>query len=163
MHSLFARLKEYTHTSIATVPSIATEFSRNRKKHDSTARQWTQLYALPPKPLAQSADSQPISNKGKAKMVAPPPPQTSHDASSVAQVQRLSTLQRMNITVVDLDEDSDGVDNDPAVQTAVAPGKRKRNAVEHMEEPATRRRRSGGTNGASALPQRVPEVIVIDD
>ncbi|KAI0084993.1 ubiquitin-conjugating enzyme/RWD-like protein, partial [Irpex rosettiformis] len=27
------------------VPSIATEYVRNRKKHDSTAREWTRLYA----------------------------------------------------------------------------------------------------------------------
>ncbi|KAF7303711.1 UBIQUITIN-CONJUGAT-2 domain-containing protein [Mycena indigotica] len=31
----------------APVPAIATQFQRNRKLHDSTARQWTDLYARP--------------------------------------------------------------------------------------------------------------------
>lgn len=32
---------------VPTVPSIATEYVRNRKQHDNNARHWTELYARP--------------------------------------------------------------------------------------------------------------------
>lgn len=37
----------------AAVPSIASTYTRNRKQHDNTAREWTHLYALTPKPQSQ--------------------------------------------------------------------------------------------------------------
>ncbi|KAI0300127.1 ubiquitin-conjugating enzyme/RWD-like protein [Multifurca ochricompacta] len=62
------------------VPSIATEFLRNRSTHDRTARQWTDLYAKPPPspppsppPLSPSAassnspSSYSITNRSSAK------------------------------------------------------------------------------------------------
>ena len=33
--------------ALPTVPSIATEYVRNRKQHDNNARHWTELYARP--------------------------------------------------------------------------------------------------------------------
>ncbi|KAF8128364.1 ubiquitin-conjugating enzyme/RWD-like protein [Boletus edulis] len=45
------------------VPSIATEYIRNRAQHDRTAKRWTELYARPPPP--------------------PPPPQPASSATSV--------------------------------------------------------------------------------
>ncbi|KAG8983252.1 hypothetical protein FRB90_006179 [Tulasnella sp. 427] len=45
------------------VPAIAQEYLRNRAAHDSTAREWTRLYALPPAP------PKPSDPKGKAKSV----------------------------------------------------------------------------------------------
>jgi len=45
------------------VPGIASEYLNHRAKHDATAREWTQLYALPPKPPAPP----PQLNKGKDK------------------------------------------------------------------------------------------------
>ncbi|KAJ7471283.1 ubiquitin-conjugating enzyme/RWD-like protein, partial [Mycena galericulata] len=52
------------------VPSIATQFTRNRKLHDSTARQWTELYARP-KPPPPPAPPVPrvLPAKSKAKIV----------------------------------------------------------------------------------------------
>jgi len=44
------------------VTPIANEYLRNRQKHDNTAREWTRLYAQPPKPKTQS--------KGKGKVTA---------------------------------------------------------------------------------------------
>ncbi|KAI0327743.1 hypothetical protein GY45DRAFT_1327287 [Cubamyces sp. BRFM 1775] len=44
------------------VPSIATEYVRNRVQHDSNARRWTELYARPP----SSAVSSSANSKGKA-------------------------------------------------------------------------------------------------
>jgi hypothetical protein len=34
------------------VPSIATQYTRSRKAHDRTAREWTELYARPPPKMA---------------------------------------------------------------------------------------------------------------
>ncbi|TDL20247.1 hypothetical protein BD410DRAFT_899608 [Rickenella mellea] len=45
------------------VPSIATSYTRNRKQHDATAREWTRLYALPP-----TASSSPSSNASATAM-----------------------------------------------------------------------------------------------
>jgi len=45
------------------VPSIATEFVRNREQHDRTARQWTTLYAAPTPAVTLSAKQ-----KGKKKV-----------------------------------------------------------------------------------------------
>jgi len=46
------------------VPSIATEFVRNRELHDRTARQWTALYAQPKAPTPPTAT---LSTKQKGK------------------------------------------------------------------------------------------------
>ncbi|KAJ7083653.1 ubiquitin-conjugating enzyme/RWD-like protein [Mycena belliarum] len=46
------------------VPSIATQYTRNRKLHDSTARQWTALYARP-KPPSPSPPPPPPPAKAK--------------------------------------------------------------------------------------------------
>ncbi|KAG6376614.1 ubiquitin-conjugating enzyme/RWD-like protein [Boletus reticuloceps] len=39
------------------LPSIATEYMRNRAQHDRTAKRWTELYARPPPPPPQPASS----------------------------------------------------------------------------------------------------------
>ncbi|KAH9896563.1 ubiquitin-conjugating enzyme/RWD-like protein [Cubamyces lactineus] len=44
------------------VPSIATEYVRNRVQHDSNARRWTELYARPPSSVASNS----ANGKGKA-------------------------------------------------------------------------------------------------
>ncbi|KAJ3512653.1 hypothetical protein NLJ89_g3405 [Agrocybe chaxingu] len=46
------------------VPSIATQYTRNRKQHDATARQWTETYAKPPPPPTVQV-SPPNKAKGK--------------------------------------------------------------------------------------------------
>ena len=57
--------------AIPIVPSIATLYTQNRKRHDATARQWTQTYAKPPPPSAPAAAAddppQPNVSKGKNK------------------------------------------------------------------------------------------------
>ncbi|THH05717.1 hypothetical protein EW145_g4590 [Phellinidium pouzarii] len=50
------------------VPSIANEYTRNRQKHDGTAREWTRIYALPLKSKeTESIASGPPKAKGKSK------------------------------------------------------------------------------------------------
>ncbi|KAG6848832.1 hypothetical protein H0H93_013653 [Arthromyces matolae] len=48
------------------VPNIAQQYTRNRKAHDATARQWTELYARP-KPPPPSAATSSAKAKGKQK------------------------------------------------------------------------------------------------
>ena len=62
-----------------TVPSIATEYVRNRKQHDNNARHWTELYARP----------------GVSPQPASPPP------SSVGQVPMGSSSRLFTIPVLD--------------------------------------------------------------
>ncbi|KAJ7698873.1 ubiquitin-conjugating enzyme/RWD-like protein [Mycena metata] len=48
------------------VPSIASQYTRNRKLHDSTARQWTELYARPkPPPPPPPPRAAPAKSKAK--------------------------------------------------------------------------------------------------
>ena len=56
------------------MPSIATLYTQNRKRHDATARQWTQSYAKPP-PVSAVPNDPPKTNrssKGKSKVDAQP-------------------------------------------------------------------------------------------
>ncbi|KAF7368941.1 hypothetical protein MVEN_00220300 [Mycena venus] len=51
------------------VPSIAAQYTRNRKLHDSTARQWTELYARPkppPPPPPSTRTASQIQGRGRA-------------------------------------------------------------------------------------------------
>ncbi|KAF9043088.1 ubiquitin-conjugating enzyme/RWD-like protein [Panaeolus papilionaceus] len=79
------------------VPNIATQYTRNRKVHDATARKWTEMYARkapPPPPPAPAAvpqptivvvDSSPPSvprHKGKARAEGPPSVGAAAGASS---------------------------------------------------------------------------------
>lgn len=47
----------YPHRNYNTVPTVATQYTQNRKQHDATAREWTRLYAKP-KPSLVSTPAQ---------------------------------------------------------------------------------------------------------
>ncbi|KAJ7148668.1 ubiquitin-conjugating enzyme/RWD-like protein [Mycena crocata] len=47
------------------VPSIASQYTRNRKLHDSTARQWTELYAVPKPPPPPVPRAPTVKSKAK--------------------------------------------------------------------------------------------------
>jgi hypothetical protein len=68
------------------VPSIATQYIRNRKQHDATARQWTENYARPkPSPLppvAVEAPPSPKFTKAKGKKFADSGPSNTAGCSS---------------------------------------------------------------------------------
>ncbi|KAJ2968489.1 hypothetical protein NUW54_g13201 [Trametes sanguinea] len=57
------------------VPSIATEYVRNRVQHDRTARRWTELYARPPSSSAAASSSAPSKGKAPAASSTAPTPQ----------------------------------------------------------------------------------------
>ncbi|KAG8854905.1 hypothetical protein FRB96_007305 [Tulasnella sp. 330] len=82
------------------VPGIASEYTRNRAQHDATAREWTRLYAAPPKPA-----NLPPTTKGKGK--APPPTQnpapvrsTTHSAGTTP-----PALQQATPDIIELSSD----------------------------------------------------------
>jgi hypothetical protein len=68
------------------VPSIATQYIRNRKQHDATARQWTENYARPKSsplpPVAVEALPSPKFTKGKGKKFADSGPSNTAGRSS---------------------------------------------------------------------------------
>ncbi|KAF8623767.1 hypothetical protein AX15_006209 [Amanita polypyramis BW_CC] len=171
------------------VPSIATQYLRNRKLHDSTAREWTEKYARP-KPLpvlplsvvtvirqppvpapaptpAPPASAPPISARARGKKPAtelPTPASTSRDVGSS------STNARSKSGVIEVASDSD---EEPTRVTSSRPdnvslGKRKRNVVAGPESelvgsgevPRSAKRRPI-TDGRG--PQDTQDVIVIED
>ncbi|TBU24396.1 ubiquitin-conjugating enzyme/RWD-like protein [Dichomitus squalens] len=163
------------------VPSIATEYIRNRAQHDREARRWTELYARP----------QPTKDKGKGKASASPAPISPSSAASTGAVGRSTTASRTatpveaeTITIEDSDEDAPVTRSRATraraagpVAVVVAGSKRKRGTSaatgavdidlstedEVMQRPATKRR-GGGNSSTSGAPRTDPgEVIVIED
>ncbi|KIM43426.1 hypothetical protein M413DRAFT_443367 [Hebeloma cylindrosporum] len=106
------------------VPSIATQYIRNRKQHDATARQWTETFALPkpppPPPVPVEAPPSPKPTKGKGKKRAEPrPPTTAESSSSTIRPTRsaaaasssaatASTSAQSDIISLDSDEEMEG-------------------------------------------------------
>ncbi|TFK47384.1 hypothetical protein OE88DRAFT_1666129 [Heliocybe sulcata] len=70
------------------VPSIASEYTRNREKHNQTAREWTRLYARPPAQSAPSPRTKVSSTSAARASTSTPIPSTSTSsrASSAARV-----------------------------------------------------------------------------
>jgi len=119
------------------VPSIATLYTRDRRRHDATARQWTQAYAKapPPPPTAVHADP-PKSNKSKGKNKADPQPvniagsSSRSTRSSVAAVAAPpspipSSVASTSNDVITIDSDED-VDNGRSTGSKSKNTKRKR-------------------------------------
>ncbi|KAG6879292.1 hypothetical protein C0992_003777 [Termitomyces sp. T32_za158] len=68
------------------VPSIANQYTRNRKAHDAIARQWTELYARPKPPAPSSVPILSAKAKGKQKASdVPSGSSTSSPASTLAE------------------------------------------------------------------------------
>ncbi|KAH8109917.1 ubiquitin-conjugating enzyme/RWD-like protein [Phellopilus nigrolimitatus] len=152
------------------VPSIANEYMRNRQKHDSTAREWTRLYAQPPKPKEVPTNA-PSQSKGKAKAVPSSASSINGESSRTTQTLRRSTRTQQSMPtglseeVIDLSD----LDDDPAssrVSTkpntrAKANTKRKRSAT-GGEEPEDGHQ-NGGRRRRRADVGQSGDVIVIED
>lgn len=82
-----------------TVPSIATEYVRNRKQHDNNARHWTELYARP----------------GVS------PPSTSPPSSSVGPVQTGTSSRLFTIPVLDAQRLFESIQSRSRSRTSSAP------------------------------------------
>ncbi|EKM52992.1 uncharacterized protein PHACADRAFT_259165, partial [Phanerochaete carnosa HHB-10118-sp] len=141
------------------VPSIATEFVKHREQHDRTARQWTQLYALPPPPPAPPVTTIPNSHaKGKTRASATPIASPALNSARATARAIPSSSRRDEPIVI---EDSDSESGTPLRTTT----KRKRGPDEFEITPEassrTTRRRTGRGSAAPAPPDS--EVIVIED
>ncbi|CDO77345.1 hypothetical protein BN946_scf184786.g6 [Trametes cinnabarina] len=152
------------------VPSIATEYVRNRVQHDRTARRWTELYARPPSSAAAAA------SKGKIPAVSSPAPTSqtrsaapSRSASTRPAPSRTATPAE-TITIEDSDDERRAVARPAAVREHQRT-KRKRDgdgAVDidlsaeagAVPRPARRQRVGASVTGGSTGPS---EVIVIED
>ncbi|OSX62461.1 hypothetical protein POSPLADRAFT_1066163 [Postia placenta MAD-698-R-SB12] len=145
------------------VPSIATQYLRNRSQYDHTARQWTELYARPPPPAAASPSA--AKGKGRAADIAPTPAAAARRPASSA-----GTTQTQAISI----DDSEDEGARGAARTRAAT-KRKRGQADpgdvlviddEAPERPTRRRRGGGASkesAASRLTRADSDVIVIED
>ncbi|KAJ7048093.1 ubiquitin-conjugating enzyme/RWD-like protein [Mycena amicta] len=133
------------------VPSIATQYTRNRKLHDSTARQWTELYARvkPPTPPAPAPKRAAAANRQTQTQTRTSRTQSSTNGAG-------PSSQRSPIVIDDSDEE--------ATKSRSAGKKRKREAgsvIDLVEdEPSTSRRRAGGSS--SRRPIATGEVIDVE-
>jgi len=113
------------------VPSIATQYTRNRKQHDATARQWTKQFAQPkppPAPVPQLPPA-PASDKAQGKRRAEAPPENAGSARAGRSTRSsLGSATAANPVIV-LDSD-DEVD---AGRSRVS--KRKRSSGAHAAAP----------------------------
>ncbi|KAI6157236.1 ubiquitin-conjugating enzyme/RWD-like protein [Pisolithus tinctorius] len=156
------------------VPSIATEYTRNRQQHDRTAKRWTELYARPP-PIpppapvpSTSATARPGTTangrpkcKGREIPLAMP---TSINASSGSTTTSTRSSNPETITIDDQD-----VRVGSASSNATVAGRKRPREVdtidlveeEERERRITRSRTSG--SGLPADPLASGDVIVIDD
>ncbi|KAI0674036.1 ubiquitin-conjugating enzyme/RWD-like protein, partial [Trametes maxima] len=163
------------------VPSIATEYVRNRVSHDRNARRWTELYARPTPTPAASAAAASSKGKGPAAVVAPAPQPSAPTRSSSSRTTSSrppstrptpSRTVTPSETITIEDSDDERTSETRALAAGRAPqtqrGKRKREVVGDGQvdidlsgEPASperpvRRARTGASTRSS-------EVIVIED
>ncbi|KAG9118962.1 hypothetical protein FRC07_006252 [Ceratobasidium sp. 392] len=115
------------------VPSIANEYTRRRKVHDTTARRWVQLYALP---------------------VAPPPTPTPASAPPAPRARGRGGRRAANRDAIMVPDDS------PSTSESTS-HKRKRGGDDDREDRSKRQSTSGA--GGSGSAGGSSEVIVIDD
>ncbi|KAF8874415.1 ubiquitin-conjugating enzyme/RWD-like protein [Infundibulicybe gibba] len=138
------------------VPSIANQYVRDRKQHDSTAREWTRLYARP-KPPTISTPKQSLRVQGKRK--APDPGSSSQPPQAMA---------RSNIPIR-IEEPITIEDSDDETSRSSAKGKRRREAdcseilgVSDDGSDSIGRDRVG-TSRKRRNTSQITEVIIIDD
>lgn len=149
------------------MPSIATEYVRNRAQHDKTAKHWTELYARP----------------GSNDAPSPPPPTTAPTQTlpglyfnmpifpaHLLPSRRTRTAPRPPVVtpppatsepieIEDSDEDTPGPSGSSSTRAASGGGKRKRD-----EQPASDRgAKRGRPSDSGASSSRSGEVIVIED
>ena len=164
------------------VPSIATQYLRNRKVHDSMAREWTEKYARPkivvPPPVTPppeltitprpAAPTQAISTRARGKRPAIEPVISAGSGGSIGSSSRRA---RSRSNVIEVASDSeDGACVASTRSDNVALGKRKRHTMDSNEigfvDPdeesrSNKRKPTEAANGSS--PHRAQDVIVIDD
>ncbi|KIM54697.1 hypothetical protein SCLCIDRAFT_136168 [Scleroderma citrinum Foug A] len=150
------------------VPSIATEYIRNRQQHDRTARRWTELYALPPPTIAPAASTSGASASGRSKgkekaTVLVPAAQTKTSTNRSGSTASVRLTSRPEAITID-DSDVAVVVTSPRVSTSGRKRLREVDTIDLVEEEERAHRRSRNGPGGSSRGLCTPgEVIVIDD
>lgn len=187
---LMSYFSEPRSVCVHTVPSIATEYLRNRVQHDRTARRWTELYARSP---ASVPAPSPIASTSTSSTRVPTPTSTSTSTptTSTSTTQASGSRKGKSRTSTNQPAHGSGSSNvlaetidisDSDDELSQSPPTRKRprgtpNEVDidlvEAEQRSARRRRTGG--GGSLVPSfsrgsrgsgsivGAGEVIVIDD
>ncbi|KAJ6535935.1 ubiquitin-conjugating enzyme/RWD-like protein [Mycena vulgaris] len=133
------------------VPSIATQYTRNRKLHDSTARQWTELYARPKPPPPPRAP--PVKSKVRPtkKTVASGPPIVIDDSDDERPSRGAGKKRKRDAVSTEIDV----VDDDDDIEV-VASGSKKRAVGDRRASQAV-------AGSSSRRPAVQGDVIDIDD
>ncbi|KAF4566364.1 hypothetical protein EYR36_011790 [Pleurotus pulmonarius] len=134
------------------LPSIATQYMRNRKLHDTTAQQWVELYARPKPPPPQPET---LSTKVKGKRKATSDPLTGDEVQATS-----SPVPIIDNTPIEI-PDSDDEDGARTIDSngPVAKRRKRGSAKEVGGSRNSQRRRSGHSTPI----EQSGEVIVIDD
>jgi len=161
------------------VPSIATEYVRNRKQHDNTARHWTELYArpgVPPpttSPPSSSVGPSPTGSSSRLFTIPVLDAQRLFDSirsrsrsrtSSVpsSQTSTPGVTETPNDTII-IESDREENSSNTSPQSASASLKRKREGAHNDSGRQEKRNREGsGLNGAGTS-SNSNDVIVIED
>jgi len=164
------------------VPSIATQYLRNRKLHDSTAREWTEKYARPKTPIPppvtpppeaaiaprSAAPTQTISARARGKRPAIEPVISAGSGGNTGSSSRRARSRSNVIEVASDSEDGSCITSTRSDNAAL--GKRKRNTADSYEidsvnsdevSRSSKRKPTEAANGSGL--QGVQDVIVIDD
>lgn len=139
------------------VPSIATQYVRNRKQHDTTAQQWVELYARP-KPPPPQPDALSTTAKGKRKALAVSDTPVGDEVQATS-----SPIPIVDNTPIEIpDSDDEGgsrtIDSNGPVAKRRKRGNAKDVGTNHGSRSSQRRR-----SGRSTPVEQLGEVIVIDD
>ncbi|KAF8841473.1 UBC-like protein [Paxillus ammoniavirescens] len=175
----FLKQSPWTTTSpltflILPVPSIATEYMRNRGQHDRTARRWTELYARPPAPSpplqcksAQTFAPSSNSSRSKGKEVASDSRSGSTTGGSSASTSTKRQPQPETITIDD--SDNEVIVSTSAPSLSGRSGRKRTREIDTVDidlveedRMHSRRRVRAGCTSPSRM-QTPGEVIVIDD
>ena len=156
------------------VPSIATQYLRNRKQHDSTAREWTEKYARPKPPNPLLPPLLPVVTvTPQSSAPAPAPTISARARGKRPAAEPAAVASSSGSSVIEVASDSD--DEPTRVTTprpdSVALGKRKRNITDGPESdlvgsgevPRNSKRRPVADGTESSSPRDAHDVIVIDD
>ncbi|KAG9220050.1 hypothetical protein CCMSSC00406_0007910 [Pleurotus cornucopiae] len=140
------------------VPSIATQYMRNRKQHDTTAQQWVELYARPkPPPPQPETLSTKAKGKRKAPAVSDPPAGDEVQATS-------SPIPVVDNTPIEIpDSDDEGGARTIDSNGPVAKRRKRGNAKDVGTNDGGSRNSQRRRSGHSTPVEQLGEVIVIDD
>lgn len=133
------------------VPNIATQYNRQRAQHDSTARQWTQLYAVPASQIQGSSSSAgPVSTSTAATNTTSQRPTNSRVGSAI---QRRLRMAVASLAVA-------GSSNAPNATTNGFAG---HHHPHHLPTQARTRTRTSANGSGASSSHNTPTPITISD